>query len=67
MPRGKGKRVYFEKSDAKAAKRIINKSPDLDPITNIYWCDDCSGYHLTTMNKDRSRKLTRKLNKQRRA
>ena len=67
MPCGKGKRVYFEKSDAKAAKRRIKKTPGFDPITNIYWCDDCSGYHLTSMDKKESRNLTRKLNKQKRA
>lgn len=67
MPCGKGKRVYFEKSKAKEAKRRINKTPGFDPITNIYWCDDCSGYHLTSMNKQQSRNLTRNLNKQKRA
>lgn len=67
MPCGQGKRVYFEKSKAKAAKRRINKTASLDPVTNIYWCDDCSGYHLTSMDKQSSRNLTRKLNKQKRA
>jgi hypothetical protein len=67
MPCGKSKRVYFERSDAKAAKRRINKDASLSPVTNIYWCDDCSGYHLTTMDKKESRDITRRINKQKRA
>jgi hypothetical protein len=63
MPCGKGKQRYIEKSDAKAAKRQINKSYSDKKITNIYWCEDCSAYHLTSMPKKKSRKITRLNNK----
>lgn len=67
MPCGKGKRVYFTKQGAKDAKRKINKDKRLDPVTNIYWCDDCSGHHLTTMDKKASRNITHRINKQKRS
>jgi hypothetical protein len=64
MPCGKGKRPYLNKDDAKRAKKTINKSSTTSKVTNIYWCDDCSAYHLTTMDKRKSRQITKRINKE---
>lgn len=56
------KKSYLTRSEAKAAKKQVNKTRKWG-ITNIYWCDDCRAYHLTTMAKEASRNKTRHLNK----
>lgn len=64
MPCGLGKRRYVNKDDAKRAKKNINTTRfSAVKITNIYWCEPCSGYHLTSMSKSESREITRKNNK----
>lgn len=57
-----GKKNYPSRKKAKAArKRLNNKYPD-QKLTNIYYCDECVSYHLTSMKKKKSRFLTRRNN-----
>lgn len=64
MPCGKSKARYVSKDEAKRAKKNINKSFSKAKITNIYWCDPCAAYHLTSMPKEKSRNITRHNNNQ---
>ena len=51
------KHVFVTRKGAKEYKRNINTWAE-KKMTNIYWCDKCSGYHLTTMDKKQSRNIT---------
>ena len=53
-----GKKVYLSKSDAKKGKKRLNKKYNKQ-LTNPYYCDECSNWHLTSMKKNSSRSLTR--------
>lgn len=56
---GCGKKSYPTKTIAKQAKKKLNKKYK-EKATNEYYCDICSGYHLTTMDKQESREMTRR-------
>lgn len=59
-----GKICYPSRSEAKKAMRIINHNYKLDKkMTDAYYCEDCSAFHLTSLNKQRSRDYNRHLNK----
>lgn len=59
-----GKLVYVSRALAKRALKLFNKVKEsgkwAKKLTNVYYCEACSGYHLTSMSKRRSRKITRK-------
>lgn len=58
------KKPYTTRSEAKKAMKLLNKSHNLkNNLTNIYFCEKCSQYHLTTLPKQASRDFTRYLNK----
>lgn len=58
------KNCYDTRKEAKKKMKELNKSHHFDKqITNIYFCEPCSKYHLTTMAKQSSRDWTRHLNK----
>jgi hypothetical protein len=58
-----GKRTYEKRKHAKRAMKAMNRKHG-HTLENIYFCDRCNGYHLTTMDKADSRKMTRKKFKQ---
>jgi hypothetical protein len=53
------KKVYWTKADAKRARRIFQMKFEHESLSGIYWCEECSGFHLTT-DKKKSRKITNK-------
>jgi hypothetical protein len=54
------KKVHATRALAKRAMRLINTSGKLArKITNVYYCDTCSGYHLTSLKKKKSRYFNR--------
>lgn len=57
-----GKKGYITRSEAKKNKKRLVKLGHT--ITNIYYCEDCSYYHLTSMNKQQSRNITKKVKKE---
>jgi SPP1 gp7 family putative phage head morphogenesis protein len=60
------KKVFASRHAAKIKAKIFNKEGRLDKkITDVYYCNQCSGYHMTSMKKSRSRKLTQILNNKR--
>jgi len=58
---GCGKKVYKNRKSAKKAKKMLNKNYK-EQATNEYYCEECSSWHLTTMDKKRSRIITRRNN-----
>lgn len=59
-----GKIKYLTKRSAKIAMKLLNKSGKLaKPLRNIYYCEECSGFHHTSQNKKQSRRFTKQLNK----
>ena len=50
---------YNNRQEAKKARKQINRI-DVFDLQDVYYCDECQGYHLTTMNKTDSRNLNRK-------
>jgi hypothetical protein len=50
------KHIYPSRKAAKQAMKAINrkKRKGIDKrMMNQYWCDDCSGWHLTGMTQER--------------
>lgn len=60
---GCGKRGYFSRKEAKKAMRYYNTQFKDTPLTDVYYCDECSYYHLTSMPKQQARDYRRHLNK----
>lgn len=54
---------YHTRQDAKNARRLLNKKFHLG-LTNIYYCESCAAYHLTTQTKKKGRNITRHINNQ---
>jgi hypothetical protein len=56
-----GKVIFPTRKEAKAAIKLINKqgSRKRKTLTDVYWCDPCSGYHMTSMAKQSSRDFNR--------
>lgn len=55
------KKVYEKRSWAKKQAKWYKKKFKKEYTT--YKCDKCGNYHLTTMDKKNSRKLTRNIKK----
>jgi len=55
------KACYSTRKEAKAALRLLKKRRT--GVTTFYYCDTCSYYHLTSMPKQASRKLSRQKKK----
>lgn len=53
-----GKKTYATRQIAKNARRQLRKGGFL--MTNVYFCQDCQNYHLTSMNKKVSRSKKRR-------
>jgi hypothetical protein len=53
------KKCFYRKSEAKKFMKTQNRRWDFG-YTNIYWCDKCFAFHLTTMDKQASRNLKSK-------
>lgn len=49
--------VYRTRGEAKKALKELNKQgPNVTKkLTDVYYCEKCSCYHLTSMNKKKSR------------
>lgn len=58
-----GKRGYSSRKDAKRAIKYFNTRFKDNNLTDVYWCEECSYYHLTSMPKQQSRDYRRFLNK----
>lgn len=56
------KKCFETKADAKKYLKEKNKTIHMG-FTNVYFCDQCKSYHLTTMKKEQSRNLGRFLKK----
>lgn len=52
------KKTYFTRKEAK--KDMKEKNLHGMDLTNAYYCGECSGYHLTSMDKKKSRKMNKK-------
>lgn len=58
------KKCYQTRKDAKAAIKNLNHNKGFH-LTDVYYCEECSGWHTTHMKKERSRNYARHLkNKQ---
>lgn len=57
------KKRFETKALAKKFKKEYNKTHSEIKLTNAYYCDGCIGYHLTSMDVEASRRLTRFKNK----
>lgn len=57
------KKRFETKALAKKWKKEYNKTHSEIKLTNAYYCDGCIGYHLTSMDVEASRRLTRFKNK----
>ena len=58
------KHRYPTKAIAKKYLKQINKQHTADrKLTNVYYCELCTGFHLTSQPKQASRDYTRYLNK----
>ena len=61
----KTKKTFQTRKEAKAFLKRMNKHKVLDrELTNVYWCEICMGFHVTSADKRESRKYTHKLNNQ---
>ena len=51
MPCGKGKNKYDSRKEAKQAMNRRNRQIQRGGIyiMNVYYCDECDGWHLTSM------------------
>lgn len=59
-----GKKIYLSRGDAKNAMKALNQkfhNTKADGLKDAYYCEDCPGWHLTSMSKQMSRNMTRKL------
>lgn len=55
------KKIYRDKKEARKARKRLNRNKVTKrKITNIYYCSECDSYHLTSMDKEHSRSITRK-------
>lgn len=51
-----GKKRYRTRKEAKKALKDINHTNALDKkLTDVYYCNDCIGFHITSMKKKKSR------------
>jgi hypothetical protein len=53
---------YQSRKQAKKALKEQNTTKKRFNLTDVYWCDKCRSYHLTSMGKQRSRDLKRHIN-----
>jgi hypothetical protein len=59
-----GKVPFLSRKAAKEEMKVINHHHKTDKtIKDVYYCDDCSAWHLTSMNKKKSRDFRRNQNK----
>jgi len=56
------KKRYETKKEAKHWRKFM-KTVQRRELTNIYYCDECSGYHITSRPMQWSRDWTRHLKK----
>ena len=57
------KKSFRTRQLAKNRMKELNKTAHSDKKLNaVYYCEECQGYHFTSMEKERSREYTRKLN-----
>jgi len=52
---------FHSRKAAKHRMKEINLKPDMH-IDDVYFCKECDSWHLTSMDKKRSRDYTKKLN-----
>lgn len=56
------KKRYETKKYAKQYLKKLQKSNSLSKnVTCVYFCHDCQCYHLTSMGKKKSRRMTRSI------
>ena len=55
------KKRYLTRRWAKQALKEFNKHPDglYAKLTNVYKCDECGYWHMTSIEKKKSRAITR--------
>jgi hypothetical protein len=57
------KKCFATRKEAKKFLKEANKVKRLaKELTNVYWCEGCNSFHVTSQDKERSREYTRKLN-----
>jgi hypothetical protein len=55
------KKCFSSRQEAKKKVRELNRSGTLGKeLTDVYYCNQCSAWHMTSMKKKKSRHLTRK-------
>ena len=52
------KKTYSSRKKAKKARRQMRLQKGWK-MTNIYYCEECQGYHMTSMDKRKSRAISR--------
>lgn len=57
------KKCYQTNREAKKYLKLMNTTKPHLGLTATYFCSQCQCYHVTSMNKKRSRNFTRTLNK----
>jgi hypothetical protein len=58
------KQIYASRHDAKKSMAMLNRKfknrGKKDKLNDVYFCDECQAWHITSMNKEQSRNITRK-------
>lgn len=53
---------FHTRQEAKNRMKEINrKGVTKKPLNDVYFCEECKMYHLTSLTKESSRELTQKL------
>lgn len=58
------KRCYQSRAEAKRALKRINQLNGDNNLKDVYWCEECQHWHLTSMTKKDSRNFTRRIRNQ---
>ena len=56
-----GKANYFSREEAKTAMERVNRKFKDNGLKSVYFCDVCLAWHTSSMSKQQSRNITRKL------
>lgn len=56
------KKCYIKKKEAKAAMKSLKREKKFD-LQTIYFCNECTCWHTTSMDKQQSRNITKRSRK----
>lgn len=61
------KKVYHTRQEARNAKRELNLKHNRErPLLNIYRCEICSCYHVTTMTRVKGKEIEERIKNKKR-